>query len=310
MSNLHKTYYDPETGYTGIQELVRKTKKSKRQVENFLQKQDVYTLHKPAIRKFQTRRVYVDGIDDQFQADLVDMKMFRRKNKFTNYILTVIDCFSKFAWAVPIKKKTGNEITLAFEKLFKETGRIPKKLQTDRGTEFTNKTAQALFKKLGIHFFTSENAPKAQIAERLNRSLKDRMYRYFTAQDTVKWIDVLPKLLKNYNSSFHRSIKMTPIEASKTENEDKVRENLYGVRKTQRPAIPRYKAGDLVRIMNADNVFRRGFQQNFTLEIFEIEAVLNTKPVTYKLRDLKGEEITGAFYEKELSKVVVERIGL
>src|SRR5277367_4381319 len=300
---MHKTYYNPETGYTGIEELARRTKRSKREVENFLQKQEVYTVHKPAIRKFQTRRVYVDGIDQQFQADLVDMKMFRRKNKFTNYILTVIDCFSKFAWAVPIKKKTGNEITLAFEKLFKETGRIPKKLQTDHGTEFTNKTAQALFKKLGIHFFTSQNAPKAQIAERLNRSLKDRMYRYFTAQDTVKWIDVLPKLLKNYNSSFHRSIKMTPVEASKTENEEKVRENLYGMVTPKRK--PRYKAGDLVRIMNADNVFRRGFHQNFTLEIFEIETVLNTNPVTYKLRDLKGEEITGAFYEQELTKVIV-----
>jgi len=300
---MHKTYYNPETGYTGIEELARRTKRSKRDVENFLQKQEVYTVHKPAIRKFQTRRVYVDGIDQQFQADLVDMKMFRRKNKFTNYILTVIDCFSKYGWAVPIKKKTGNEITLAFEKLFKESGRIPTKMQTDHGTEFINRTTQNLFKKLGIHWFASENISKAQVVERWNRSLKDRMYKYFTAQDTVKWIDVLPKLLKNYNTSFHRSIKMTPTEASKMENQDKVRENLYG--KTSKKRAPRYKVGDLMRITIADNVFRRGFHRNFTLEIFEIESVLNTNPVTYKLRDMKGEEITGAFYDQELSKVLV-----
>src|SRR5277367_1881160 len=119
---MHKTYYNPETGYTGIEELARRTKRSKRDVENFLQKQEVYTVHKPAIRKFQTRRVYVDGIDQQFLADLVDMKMFRRKNKFTNYILTIIDCFSKFAWAVPIKKKREMKLRSPLKSYSKRLG--------------------------------------------------------------------------------------------------------------------------------------------------------------------------------------------
>src|SRR5690348_17305108 len=97
---LKKKYFDPETGFGGVRDLMRKTGKSKKEVEHFLQQQEVHTRHKPVVRRHETRRVYVDGIDDQLQADLVDMKKFRAQNRFHNYILTVIDCFSKFAWSV------------------------------------------------------------------------------------------------------------------------------------------------------------------------------------------------------------------
>ena len=300
---MKKTYYDPETGYSGVQDLMRKTGKRKREVEEFLQKQETYTLHKPAVRKFQTRRVYVDGIDHQFQADLVDMRALRTKNKYHNYILNVIDCFSKYAWSIPVKKKTGVEITNAFTKLFRESNRIPLRLNCDKGLEFINKNTQALFKKLGIQFFASENTTKAQIVERLNRTLKDRMYKYFTANKTQKWLWVLPQIVKNYNTSYHRSIKMTPEEASLAKNENSVRENLYGEKIPNKK--PKFKVEDLVRISHKDDVFRRGYHPNYTSEVFVIDKVLPTRPPTYKLKDFKDEEITSSFYEPELSRVIV-----
>ena len=103
---MDKIYYDPKTGYSGVQNLMRKTGKTKKEVEEFLQKQDVYSLHKPIVRKFERRRVYVDFIDQQWQADLVDMKNIKYHNGHFTFILMVIDCFSKYGWAVPIKKKT------------------------------------------------------------------------------------------------------------------------------------------------------------------------------------------------------------
>ena len=73
------------------------------------------------------------------------MQKNKSQNKNFNYILTVIDIFSKFAWAIPIKNKTGDSITRAFEIIFKD--RIPTKLHTDKGLEFINKSTQNLFKR-------------------------------------------------------------------------------------------------------------------------------------------------------------------
>ena len=127
----------------------------------WLTQQNVYSLHKPIRHRFKKRRVIVSKIDDQWQADLVDMQKNKSQNKNFNYILTVIDIFSKFAWAIPIKNKTGDSITRAFEIIFKD--RIPTKLQ---------KSTQNLFKRKGIHWFATENETKAQVVERFNRTLK------------------------------------------------------------------------------------------------------------------------------------------
>ena len=106
-----------------------------RVVKDWLQKQDTYILHKPIKHKFPTRRVLVNGIDDQWQADLVDMRNF--KDGGYQYILTIIDIFSKYVCGVAIKRKTGEEVSSAFRKVFKE--RKPRKLQTDKGLEFIYK---------------------------------------------------------------------------------------------------------------------------------------------------------------------------
>ena len=103
----------------------------------WLTQQNVYSLHKPIRHRFEKRRVIVSKIDDQWQADLVDMQKNKSQNKNFNYILTVIDIYSKFAWAIPNKNKTGDSITRAFEIIFKD--RIPTKLHTDKGLEFIKK---------------------------------------------------------------------------------------------------------------------------------------------------------------------------
>jgi transposase InsO family protein len=299
---MNTVYYNPKTGYTAIDDLQRKTKtKKRRDVENFLQQQEAYTRHRQIKRKFKRRRVYADGIDAQWQADLVDLISLKTRNKYFGYILTIVDVFSKYAFAVPIKKKRAEDVTKAFELVFKS--RIPRLLQTDHGLEFTNRQTQSLFSQHGIRFFASQSPLKASLVERFNRSLKQRMFRYFTAKKTKVWIDILQDLVENYNDSYHRSIKMSPNQASLNKNEDKVRLNLYGVKNPDKKA-PQFKIDDLVRIPTPHTIFKKGYTPTFSEEIYTIDKILETNPPTYQVKDPNNNvPLLGAFYEEEFSRV-------
>lgn len=146
-------------------------------------------------------------------ADLIEVQTIAKENKGNRYILVVVDALSKYAWAVPLKKKTGKEVTEAFRKIVTE-GRKPQKLQTDAGKEFYNKTFQEWLTSQGIHHFSTHGDAKASIAERFIRTLKTKLYRYFTAANTLKFTNVLPQLLSQHNRSYHRSIGTAPSKVS------------------------------------------------------------------------------------------------
>ena len=108
-----------------------------------LGRQASYSLHKPSRKNFKRNQTVVGGIDQQWQADLADMQALSTRNKGTKFILTFIDVFSKYAWAIPVKNKGGPEMKNAFELLFQMSKRPkPDKLQTDSGKEFLNKEVQ------------------------------------------------------------------------------------------------------------------------------------------------------------------------
>jgi hypothetical protein len=279
--------------------MARKTGLKQKDVKEFLDTVDTYTLHKPIRKKFQTRRVYVKGIDDQWQADLVEMREFSDENKGFNYLLTVIDCLSKYAWAKPIKNKTAEEIINSFDKIFKE--RRPSKLQTDKGKEFINKKFQSFLKEHNITWFSTNSDLKASIVERFNRTLKSKMWKYFTQVGNKEWISIVDDLVYNYNNTYHTSIKMTPVEASKKENEVKVYKNLYG-KEIKLNKVKKFKVGDKVRISKWKGTFAKGYLPNWTTELFTVSKVLNTNPITYKIKDWNNQEVEGSFYEPELVK--------
>ena len=289
---LNDLYYNPKTGYVGIDQLSRRSKLPTKLVKEYMIKQPTYTKHKPAVQRFPTRKVIVHSPNHQFQADLADMRSLSSQNDGYNYILTVIDVYSKFAWALPIRTKTGDHITEAFKEIFKSA--IPKLIQTDKGTEFINKKTQELFKQHNINWFATENETKAQIVERFNRTLKTRMYRYFTAKDTKRWIDVLDELVSNYNSSYHSTIKMTPNEA--------LTKPVEAYSTDQKKLVPKFSPGDFVRISKHRGKFKRGYTANYTNEVFVVTDILNTQPITYRIADIRNaERIIGAFYPEELS---------
>jgi len=126
-------------------------------------------------------------------------------------VLSVIDVFSKFVWAEPLKNKTSKSVLKTFAKIVNRSGRKPLFLYKDRDLEFTNKLFQRWLKKKQIHFLTPQNQEtKAAIAERMIRTLLSRVWRYFTFKDTKRYVDVLQYFLRSYNAKYHRSIKRSP----------------------------------------------------------------------------------------------------
>jgi transposase InsO family protein len=309
---LRSIYYDAANpaSYAGVDKLYKAARQrhpvSKREVKEWLSGELTYTLHKPARRRFKRNRIVVSHVNEQFQADLVDMQQFTGKNNQYRYILTAIDVFSKYAWAVPLKNKFGSSIRRGLMKIFKD--RTPLNLQTDKGTEFTNKGVQDLLKRNGIHYFTSHNSYiKCAVVERFNRTLKARMFRYFTKIGKRRYIEVLPKLIDAYNNSVHRSIKMRPVDVGE-HNEREVFFNLYGVR-SRRDLLkplnkPKLKVGDQVRQKYTMKPHERSYYPLWTDQTFTIAEAIsgNPKPL-YMIKDFKGSRLKQRHYPEEVQKV-------
>ena len=199
------------------------------------------------------------------------------------------------------KDKKGESVTNAFKTIFNK-GRKPQYLWVDKGKEFYNKHLKDLLEKYNTQIYSTENEEKSSVVERWNRTIKSKMWKQFTIQGNTQYIDILPKILKQYNDTKNSSIKMTPTEASKKSNKGTVYFNLYGDMK-QVTSKPKFKVGDKVRISKYKrNVFDKGYTPNWTEELFIIDKIQYTNPITYQLKDLNNEEIKGSFYEPELLK--------
>ena len=254
-------------------------------------------LHHRVVKKFPKRRVMVNSIDQTWAVDLVDMHQYSKQNKHYKYLLAVIDVFSKYGWLIPLKNKTGIIVSEAFKTLFKE--RQPLYIWSDKGREFYNIHVKELLKDNNIKLYSTENEEKSSVVERWIGTMKQRMFKYFTAHETNKYYDILNSLVEDYNNTVHSSIKMTPVDASKKENESTVYNNLYP-EEEEDAKKPKFKVGDRVRISKKKDTFEKGYTTRWRREIFVIKEVLDTDPVTYKIEDLNNEEITGSFYEQEL----------
>ena len=125
------------------------------------------------------------------------------------------------------------------------------------------------------------------------------MFKYFSAKNTRKYVDVLDLLVDQYNNSIHSSIKMTPKEVSRNENENKVWRKLYAEFDGM-TVTPKFSIGDHVRITKKKKTYDKGYTQRWTEEVFKISRIQLTIPVTYKITDYNGKEIQGSFYEQEL----------
>ena len=259
----------------------------------------VNELHAPARRNFKRRHVDVKGYDDLWQADVVEMRPYSRFNYGYKYILTVIDVLSKYAWAIPLKTKGGIEASTALSTILRDYKRTPKNLQTDRGKEFYNGDFQHLVKKRDINHYSTYSIMKASVVERFNRTLKNEMWKVFTLNGSYRWIDDLSRLVSEYNNRKHRTIGMRPIDVTPGIAK-RLLSTVYSRVKIAAPA--KFKVGDPVRVSKFKTIFDKGYTPNWSTEVFKIVAVQRTNPVTYLIKDSRGNPVAGGLYEHELLK--------
>ena len=210
-----------------------------------------------------------------------------------------IDVLSRKAWVIPLKDKTGSSLVTAFKSI---EDPLPMKLQTDKGTEFTNRKMQGWLKSHDVEFFTTENDDiKACHVERLNRTLKSKLWRYFTKNNTLTYLDILQDVVSTYNHTPHRSIGMAPIDV-----DDKTLGQVWYRLYADKPSdykTPNLKTGDSVRISKTRRAFRKGYLPQWTEEIFTISKAQDTHPPTFCLKDWNGDDLKGSFYAQELQKI-------
>ena len=269
----------------------------------------------PQITKFKRQRIIPLYKDETWSADLIDKSSLSKHNNNYKFILTVIDIFTKYAWAVPLKNNFGLSITNGFKIVLSEhtqdgsEPRKPEKLLVDAGSEFYNKTFKSLLKEYGtrkaasgIELYSPYSDLKAVFIERINRTLLHIINKPMFVNGDGNLVNILNDAVITYNNNIHSTINMTPVDASN--NPDKVKyyisETASQIKSTK--ATPKLKVGDYVRNADKRNIFSKGYTSNWNRELFKVNEVLKTQPLTHKIEDINGEIIEGKYYEQELLK--------
>lgn len=322
---LKKIWYDPRhpgsfAGATKLYEIVKKEGKydiGLNRIKKFLQNQDAFSLQKKVRRRgFKRRRVIVQGIDYQWEADLADVQNLSEFNKGIKYLLVIVDVFSRFLWVRCLKDKKAQSVIDAFKDIL-DGPRHPKAIRTDKGTEFYNRYLKRYLKEKGIKIFYALNESKANFAERYIQTLKKRLYRYFTHTQKHKYTDILQDMVNSINETPNRSLNGRTPASVNAENESEVRLDAYLVRRKaqKKPPILKksskrkrtpytFKIGDQVRISHLRRQFQRDYDQTFTEEIFIVSHRFVSQGIPiYKIKDMMNDPIQGSFYASELQKV-------
>ena len=280
----------------------------RRRIQQWLQDQEAFSLTRKARRTFPRSRVVVQGIDSQWDMDLMDMTSLSKDNDGIKYVLVAIDIFSRYAHCQPSPSKRGTDIVQALQRMFDEE-RLPRMVRTDRGMEFRAKGVQDLFRERKIHHFYALNTEtKANYAERLIKTLKHKLFRYLLKHNTKRYIDILQQMVQSYNHTIHRSLGATPSSITPDkEGESRLQQYLLRTKQGGKEQRYKYQLGQTVRISHIRHVFDREYSQKWTGELFTIRERFKRQGVPiYHLQDWSGEPIQGSFYEQELQQVQVD----
>ena len=285
------------------------------EVKDWLSTNKPYTMHKPTRKVKKRTRVLVSGIDDQFEADLasMDKEAYVKQNDGIKFLLVVIDVFSRFLWVRPLKDKSASTVTKAFDDIFKDSKRLPRRLRTDRGTEFTSAETRAFFKRKAIHQLFTANELQANYAERVIKTLKNKIYRYLASVNSLRYVDVLQDLVKSYNNTWHSGIMSKPKDVNE-KNEKRLWWQMYWPRESfgeetrrlnERRIKFKFNIGDFVRISLTKTSLMREYNEKWTGEVFIVASrfLRDGSVDLYRVTDYEGERLTGTFYRNELQKI-------
>ena len=236
---------------------------------------------KPPRKSYPTNKIVYNHIDEIWSIDLADMIDYKiSNNKGFRFIFIIIDNYSKYLWAIPLRNKYSQIITNELSNIITTSKRKPLKLESDRGTEFYNSIFQNFLKSKNIHHYSRFTDKGPSIAERVIRTVRNFLKRPIFLAGNADWLSELPSVIKQYNNTIHHSIKMTPNQASKKSNEKTVFDNLRDDRQKQRPKI---KLGDLVRTADIKKIFSKGGSTNWSNKLYTITQVIHETIPIYRI---------------------------
>ena len=184
------------------------------------------------------------------------MQLISKFNKAFRFLLCVIDIFSKYAWVVPLKDKRGVSIVNAFQSIQKKSNRKPNKIWIDKGSEFYDNSFKKWLQDNDIVIYSAHNERKSVFAEKFVRTLKNKIYKYMTSISKHVYIEKSDDIVNEYKNTYHRTIKMKPID---------VKDNTYiNVGKEVNDKDPKFKVGDHVRISKYKCIFSKGYTPNWS----------------------------------------------
>ena len=235
----------------------------------------------PPRKNYPTNKIVYNHTDEIWSIDLADMIDYKiSNNQGYRYIFIVIDNFSKYLWAIPLKNKNSQTITNESSNILSTSKRKPLKLESDRGTEFYNSIFQNLLKSKNIHHYSRYTDKGPSIAERVIRTIRNLLKKPIFLAGNADWVSELSSIIKQYNNTIHHSIKMTPNQASKKINEKLVFSNLRDDRvKLQ----PKFKLGQLVRTADIKRVFSKGDSTNWSYKLYTITEVIHDTIPSYRI---------------------------
>ena len=232
----------------------------------------------PVIKKFQRIQIQTHYKDECWSIDLIDRSSLSKYNKNYKFIFTIIDNHTKYAWAIPLKDKSGKSTTTAFKNLLETSKRKPHKIWSDRGKEFYNTTFLHYLKEQNIQIYSTHSDLKAVFVERFNRTLLDLIKEPMYIEGKGNWLNHLDAALDKYNNRVHGTTKMTPFEMS-------FNTLIPTPNPIPTPKFPKFQVGDFVRVPDKRNLYSKGYTTNWNRELFKIHSINKTNPVTYTLND-------------------------
>lgn len=277
-------------------------------VENWSQGTREYNLFRKARQRFPTPRIGVPPVAKfQFHIDLADLPQYKDINKGYRFILVLIDCLTRYVRLRPLYTKKPLEVSKVLRDIF-QSGFKPKYLQGDAGMEFLGRATQTMLKEEGVHFFVSQSNYKAAMAERVIRTLKERLSRYFRSINLPRWYNILPQMEKNLNQSANRSLfGMTPNEVhSDPHLQGMVWDRQFGSdAASDGRGGSRFVPGEWVRIARRRGVFEKGYSTVWSNAVYRIGRIRKGHPPMYVLEDPEDNfaSLQGFFNEAELQKV-------
>ena len=301
------------------------------QVKDYLKEQDSYTRHGNIRRKYLKRTVYVSKPGELLSADLGDFRALRAWNRGVGYLLVVIDCYSRKLNVAALDDKRGSTVAEALDSILRRDAALgsPSRgkasLWTDEGKEFHNDITRAVCRKHNMNLYSTHNrGTKAVYAERVLKTLKSKLYRALTHFNTKNYMRFLKRTVASYNASPHRGLlgdNPDRVHAMTDKGKiEKLADDMYeqkfrnfGRTLYKDNAVPSarsssgkaFKVGDYVRVIGdvIDSAFVKSYEQVYTIEVFQVAAVILDTPPYYRLKDLRGEPILGTLYAQEMKLV-------